>query len=138
MDKVSKIIVKYAVTDASVHDSQALASLLSETDKGQSLHADSAYTGESQEQIINEYGMNNQVTEKGYINTPLTEEQKENNRLKSKVRARVEHVFGFLEQSMNGLFVRCVGIKRATGIIGLMNLTYNLFRAEQLQRPKCA
>jgi len=137
VDKVSKIIVKYAVTDASVHDSQALASLLSETDKGQNLYADSAYTGEVQEQTIDEYGMINQVTEKGYRNTPLTEEQKGNNRVKSKIRARVEHVFGFLEQSMNGLFVRCVGIKRASGVIGLMNLTYNLFRAEQLQRTNC-
>jgi len=137
VDSVSKIIVTYAVTDASVHDSQALASLLDEKDKGQNLHADSAYTGEIQQQTINEYGMINQVIEKGYRNNPLTEEQKENNRAKSKIRARVEHVFGFLEQSMNGLFVRCVGIKRATGIIGLMNMTYNLFRAEQLQRTKC-
>jgi hypothetical protein len=31
--------------------------------------------------------------EKGYRNHPLTEEQKANNREKSKTRARVEHVF---------------------------------------------
>ena len=62
------------------------------------------------------------------VNKPLTEEQKANNRGKSKTRARVEHVFGFMEQSMNGLIVRSVGIVRATGVIGLMNLTYNLFR----------
>ena len=55
-------------------------------------------------------------------------------REKSKTRARVEHVFGFMEQSMNGLIVRSVGIKRAAGIIGLINLTYNLFRYEQVIR----
>jgi IS5 family transposase len=63
-----------------------------------------------------------------------TEEQKANNREKSEIRARVEHVFGFMEQSMNGLMVRSVGIVRATGVIGLMNLTYNLFRYEQVVR----
>ena len=78
--------------------------------------------------------MNNQVHEKGYRNKPLTDEQKASNKKKSKTRARVEHVFGFMEQSMNGLDVRSVGITRATGIIGLINLTYNLFRYEQVIR----
>ena len=35
---------------------------------------------------------------------------------------------------MNGLFIRSIGIVRATGIIGLINLTYNLFRYEQTVR----
>jgi IS5 family transposase len=78
--------------------------------------------------------MKNQVNEKGYRNKPLTDKQIKNNRIKSKTRARVEHVFGFMEQSMNGLFIRSVGIVRATGIIGLINLTYNLFRYEQVVR----
>ena len=134
VDKKSKFIKRYKVTDASVHDSQVLDDLLDESDSGQDLHADSAYTGDKQERIIAKHKMNNQVIEKGYRNKPLTEEQKSNNRQKSKVRSRVEHVFGFMEQSMNGLYVRCVGITRATGIIGLMNLTYNLFRFEQVIR----
>jgi len=54
--------------------------------------------------------------------------------LKSKIRARVEHVFGFMEQSMNGLVLKSVGMVRASGIIGLINLTYNLFRYEQIKR----
>ena len=41
---------------------------------------------------------------------------------------------GFMEQSMNGLVLRSVGIKRAKGIIGLINFTYNLFRYEQVVR----
>ena len=56
------------------------------------------------------------------------------NKEKSKTRARVEHVFGFMEQSMNGLFIRPVGIARVNGIMGLINLTYNLFRCEQVIR----
>lgn len=134
VDTRSKFIDNYEVTDASVHDSQPLDDLLSEEDKGQDFHADSAYTGEEQEKVIKKYKMNNKVNEKGYRNRPLTDEQKLNNREKSKTRARVEHVFGFMEQSMNGLSVRSVGIIRAKGIIGLINLTYNLFRYEQVVR----
>jgi IS5 family transposase len=108
--------------------------LLDQSDEGQNLHADSAYTGMEQEKIITKYKMNNCVNEKGYRNKPLTEEQKSSNREKSKTRSRVEHVFGFMEQSMKGLIIRSVGITRATGIIGLINLTYNLFRYEQIIR----
>lgn len=134
VDSKSKFIDKYKVTDASVHDSQPLDDLLTEEDKGQDLYADSAYTGEEQEKIVSKYEMNNKTHEKGYRDKPLTEEQKTSNREKSKTRARVEHVFGFMEQSMNGLCLKSVGIKRATGIIGLINLTYNLFRYEQVIR----
>jgi len=134
VDTKSKFIDKYKVTDASVHDSQPLDDLLTQEDKGQDLYADSAYTGEEQEKIISKYKMINRVHEKGYRNKPLTEEQKANNTEKSKTRARVEHVFGFMEQSMNGLCLKSVGIKRATAIIGLINLTYNLFRYEQVIR----
>lgn len=134
VDTKSKFVDTYQVTDASVHDSQALDDLLEEKDKGQDLYADSAYTGEEQEKVISKYNLKNKVHEKGYRNKPLTDEQKANNREKSKTRARVEHVFGFMEQSMKGLCLKSVGIIRATGIIGLINLTYNLFRYEQVVR----
>ncbi|PJB19532.1 MAG: IS5/IS1182 family transposase [Flavobacteriaceae bacterium CG_4_9_14_3_um_filter_33_16] len=134
VDTKSKFINKYSVTDASVHDSQVLDDLLEEKDKDQELHADSAYTGEEQDKTIAKYEMKNNVHEKGYRNKPLTQEQKANNTKKSKIRARVEHVFGFMEQSMNGLALKSIGIIRATGIIGLINLTYNLFRYEQIKR----
>jgi len=40
---------KYAVTDASVHDSQLTEALLDEKDKGEDFYADSAYSGEPHE-----------------------------------------------------------------------------------------
>ncbi|MBD3808057.1 MAG: transposase [Epsilonproteobacteria bacterium] len=63
--------------------------------------------------------------------------KKESNKEKSRIRARVEHIFGFMTNSMNnGLFMRSIGIKRIKDSIGLLNLTYNLFRYEQLMRTK--
>jgi len=134
IDGKSKFIDTYMVSDASVHDSKVLDMLLTEEDENQPLYADSAYTGPNQEEVISDFKMSNQVCEKGHRNNPLTNEQQVNNRIKSKTRARVEHVFGFMEQSMRGLYIWSVGLPRATGIIGLINLTYNIFRYEQMIR----
>lgn len=131
-DEKSKLIDFYTVTDASVHDSQETENLLEEKDKGQGLHADSAYSGQPIKEIVEKYEMKDHIHEKGYKNNPLTEEQKESNHFKSKTRARVEHIFGFIENSMHGSFIRTIGLKRATAVVGLMNLTYNIFRAIQL------
>jgi hypothetical protein len=45
----------------------------------------------------------------------LTDEQKKNNREKSKTRCLAEHVFGFMEQSMCGLIFRRVGEAKGKG-----------------------
>lgn len=134
IDSKGKLIDTYMVSDASVHDSQVLDMLLTEEDENQPLYADSAYTGPNQDVVISDFKMSNHVCEKRRRNTSLTNEQQANNRIKSKTRARVEHVFGFMEQSMRGLYIWSVGLARATGIIGLINLTYNIFRYEQLIR----
>ncbi len=64
----------------------------------------------------------------------LTEEQRETNREKSRTRSRVEHIFGFMENTMNRLYIRTVGLARATAVIGLINLTYNMSRYQQIVR----
>ena len=133
-DSKSKIITKYGVTSAAVHDSQMLETLLDERDEGKPLNADSAYADQSE--ILNRKKVIAVIHEKGYRNKPLTEEQKASNREKSTIRVRVEHVFGFIENSMGGSFIRSIGKTRATGIIGLMNLTYNICRALQINQIK--
>ena len=102
-------------------------------DKDQDLHADSAYTGAKQEETISKNEMKNMVHEKGVRANPLTEEQKLSNTEKSRTRARVEHIFGFMEMSMNSMYLYCIGLKSTKAIIGLINLTQNMFRKIQLQ-----
>lgn len=54
-----------------------------------------------------------------------------------KTRVRVEHIFAFMTNAMNnGLSMKYIGKKRIASSIGLLNLTYNLFRYEQLLRLK--
>lgn len=79
VDADSLIITGYATTPANVHDSNEFTKLLNEEDKA--VYADSAYVGKE----IPDHE-ENRVCEKGYRNNPLTDEQKANNREKSKTR----------------------------------------------------
>ena len=128
----SKLISGYAVTDASVHDSQAVDTLLDKSDSHHELYADSAYSGERIAKLLIKKKIRNRIHAKGYRDTPLTVTQFERNWEKSKIRARVEHVFAFMTNSMHGIFIRTIGKVRARGVIGLMNLTYNMHRYIQL------
>ena len=122
------------MTAVSTHDSVVLKEFVNEADGGKSLNADSAYTGAEIKQILKDLNIENKVCEKGYRGASLTESQRRHNRQKSKIPAMVEHVFGFMENSMNGIFLRCIGIKRAICQIGLANLTHNICRYAQLMR----
>jgi hypothetical protein len=62
----------------------------------------------------------------------LSDEQKLTNTQKSRVRARVEHIFGFMEKNMYQMCLQFVVFKRINATIGLMNLTYNMFRKIKL------
>jgi IS5 family transposase len=125
IDKKSKIITKYRTTSAEVHDSQELKNLIEEG-KDKRVYGDSAYTGEEVQNCIPET-IKNRIHEKGYRNRPLTKTQKRNNTAKSRIRARVEHVFGAMNH-FGGIFIRTIGKMRAGFQIGLMNLTYNMTR----------
>jgi len=133
-DAQSKLIEKYAVTDASVHDSQMLASLVESTDGA--VYADSAYRSAETETLLAQQQVSSQIHERPYRNRPLTDVQKETNRQKSKIRARIEHVFGYMSQSMKGFYLRYIGKRRNAAAIGLINLIYNLARYEQIVRLK--
>ncbi|MEG1729101.1 MAG: transposase, partial [Bacteroidaceae bacterium] len=115
-----------------VHDSNVIKPILEESDKGQSLYLDAGYV--SKEEVITEAGMIPVICEKGYRNKPLTEEQKANNRTKSKVRCRIEHIFGFIEGTMNGCLVRSIGMMRAEASFALTCLVYNIFRYIQINK----
>ena len=125
IDYESKIITKYQTTSAEVHDSQELKNLI-ERKKDKRIYGDSAYTGEGIQSCIPET-IKNRIHEKGYRDRPLTEAQKRNNIVKSRIRARVEHVFGRINQ-FGGIFIRTIGRERAEFQIGLMNLVYNFTR----------
>lgn len=129
----TKLIRNYTVCAASRHDSKETELVLTEPPKeayGEPAWLDAGYTG--MEKIVKAKHMTPIICEKGRRGHPLTEKQKERNRQRSKVRSRVEHVFGFMEQTMGGLIFRGVGMIRAKANIALTNLVYNMCRLVQI------
>jgi IS5 family transposase len=129
VDALSKLVVDWEVTPANVHDSQVLDRLITREDE--LLYADSAYRSEEISKLLEEKGVVNRIHDRGYRDRPLSESQKKTNRLKSAIRARVEHVFGRLAQYRADRFHR-IGIKRAVFEVGLGNLVYNMERVSRL------
>jgi IS5 family transposase len=70
---------------------------------------------------------------KAYRNKPLSEEDEKFNKGVSKIRVRVEHVFGRMKQ-MGMDYVRRIGLKRASQHNSLCNLVYNMDRYAFLKR----
>ena len=128
VDASTKLIESYTVTPASVHDSQALSELLDERDAGITLYADSAYRGEAIEAALSDLGIESQIHERAYRNTPLRPRQKQRNRRKSRIRARIEHIFGHQSWCYEAHLIRTIGKVRAWLQIGLGNLLYNFSR----------
>lgn len=133
IDAEHGLIRRYVVTDASVHDSQVLGQLLDEDNQSDAIWADSAYRSEAIESTLELLSFESQIHERAYRNAPLSDEQKQANRVKSKTRAKVEHVFGAWVMQMGGKLVRSIGLVRVKTYLGLKNLTYNLIRYSFLQ-----
>lgn len=132
-DQKTKIITKYSVTSASVHDSQAVEDIIDEDDKV--MYADSAYSSKEIDTYLKSKNVKGKVIKRKYRNKPLDKDDHKTNYKHSKTRVRVEHIFGTLTSQMNNaLHLKAIGIKRISSLVGLMNLTYNLVRYEQLVR----
>jgi IS5 family transposase len=133
-DTKTKLITGYKATTANIHDSEVLEGLLDKKEDGtQPLYADSAYRSEAIEKACVKKGIISCIHEKGYRGNPLGKRQQQRNRKRSKTRARVEHIFGFMTNTMNEMYLHYRNFVRNEAGIGLMNLTYNLFRLVQLR-----
>jgi IS5 family transposase len=128
VDKQHKLIRRYTVTDAAVHDSQVLAEVLQPKTAGRDVWADAAYRSEEIEAQLKKRQLRSRIQYKGYRDKPLTSQQMQTNQGRSRIRARVEHVFGHHVMAMGGKLVRTIGRVRARAKIGLKNLAYNFQR----------
>lgn len=134
IDRGSKLIRTFEVTPANDHDSQLLGTLITEEDAGQELHGDSAYTGKPIQKQLRRNKIKDRIHRKAMKNKPLSRYQEKNNRKKSVIRARVEHVFGDMRGQMNDIRIRSRGLLRATFALGMRNLVYNMRRMEIIVR----
>ena len=137
-DARHKLIRDYTVSDASEHDSQKLDELVNRGNTSRDVYADSAYRSAEIERKLRAKGFRSRIHKRGRRNRPLTEAEARANHRKSKVRARIEHVFGAQENAPGGQLVRTIGIVRAKIKIGLQNLVYNFRRLVVLERMTAA
>lgn len=89
--------------------------------------ADTAYRSQANEKWLKRQGRISRIHRRKPRGKPMPERSARANAAKSRVRARVEHVFAHQKDKM-GLFIRTIGIKRAEAKITLANLAYNMNR----------
>lgn len=134
---VSKLIVKVFPTTAKVHDAKVIDRYLhcaKDCKKEVVFFADAGYSGKKIVDKLLAPGMPPLICEKGRKGAALTESQKQGNKLISSIRSRIEHAFGFIEESLGGSVVRSTGLIRAKFSITLTSLVYNICRLGQIVR----
>jgi transposase, IS5 family len=128
VDVKHKLIRRYDVTPASVYDIHVLEGILDPGNRSRDVYADTAYRSGEKETRLKQMGYRSRIQYRGCHHLPLSKKQEELNRRRSRIRRRVEHVFGHMVTAMRGCMVRTIGLHRARAKIGLKNLAYNLYR----------
>jgi transposase, IS5 family len=138
IDRGFGFIRKWNATDAAAYEGCRLREgLLDKTNTASGVWADTAYRSAANEEFMQKNGFVSQVHRKKPKGRAMPETIRRANNAKSKIRSKVEHVFAEQKDRM-GLFIRTIGIARATTKIGLANLVYNLKRLMFLRRNAAA
>ena len=120
-------IRKGKVTDGARFDGRMLRDVVTNDNTASDVWADTAYRSQANEKWLKAQGRVSRIHRKKPRGKPMPDHVRRGNATKSKVRARVEHVFAQQKARM-GLFIRTIGIKRAEAKITLANLAYNMNR----------
>ena len=103
------------------------------TQIGEALYTYAAYRSSDFEQALRQQGIKSRVIFKRKKGEELTRYQARENKKRSKVRVRVEHFFGSMQNELGGKTIRTIGIRHASTQVGLKNLLYNLHRFAYLE-----
>jgi len=120
-------IRKNKVSDAARFDGRMLREVVTNDNTASDVWADTAYRSQANERWLKRMGRVSRIHRRKPRGRAMPERTAKANAAKSKVRARVEHVFAHQKDKM-GLFIRTIGIKRAEAKITLANLAYNMSR----------
>lgn len=140
VDSKTKLIHSVAATSANVHDSQVLEDLLHGNETR--LWGDSAYAG--QQAVIKAHAPQAKdfTNKKGARNAPLSEAEKLKNRNKSKVRAKVEHLFHIMKRQFGFTKTRYRGLDKNAHFLftncALINLVLSKKKLLRLSQCQCA
>ena len=128
VDRRHKIIRRQKVTDAAAADGARLREgLIDPNNTAGDVWGDSADRSRANEAYLDKHGRTSRIHQKKPKGRPMPEAMQRANGKKSKVRARVEHVFAEQKHRM-GLFIRTIGVARAEATITFANMAYNMKR----------
>ena len=125
-DSKTGLIHSASVTAANVHDSHEVPNLLHGNETR--FYGDSAYRGKAQRERLKTLAPQAKdfTNKRAYRNAPLTETDKETNRRKSSIRAKVEHPFLILKRLWGFAKVRYRGLaknaNRAFAMLAAINI----------------
>jgi len=128
IDRRHGIIRRCVTTDAAAHDGARLREgLIDAANTASDVWADTAYRSQANEEYLKRHGKRSRIHHKKPRGKPMPKNMARGNAAKSKIRAKVEHVFAE-QKSRMGLFIRTIGIRRAEAVIMLANMAYNMKR----------
>lgn len=133
VDKKYKVIRKIRTDTASVGDGDHFNDVMDPFNTCADVYADRGYPSKARDEFLEQQKYRNQIQRKGQANKPLSEAQQRRNHRIAKTRARVEHVFGAIEQ-MGGKMIRTIGQARASFAMTMMAACYNLKRLVYFQK----
>ena len=138
IDRGFGFIRRWGTTDAAAYEGRRLREgLLDKTNTARGVWADTAYRSAANEAFMAKNGFVSHVHRKKPQGRTMPTAMRRANNAKSKIRSRVEHVFAEQKERME-LFIRTIGIARATTRIGLANLVFNIKRLLFLRRIAAA
>lgn len=132
VDSKTKIIHSVAATPANVHDSQLLEDLLHGDETR--IWGDSAYAGQGEVIQTAAPKAKDFTQAKGSQHKPLTDADRLRNRNKSRVRAKVEHVFGIIKRVFGFTKVRYRGLAKNAHALFVLSALCNLYLARRRLR----
>ncbi len=125
VDSKTKLIHAAAVTAANIHDSQLLPDLLHGRETR--VWGDSAYTGQKVAMLAVAPNARDFTQKKGARYRQLTGAEQASNRTKSRVRAKVEHVFGVIKRVFGYTKTRYRGLEKNAHAMFVTSALANIF-----------
>jgi len=129
VDSKTKLIHAVAVTPANVHDSQLLPDLLHGDETR--VWGDSAYAGQQEAMKAVSPNAHDFTQKKAARYRALTEAEQTANRVKSRVRAKVEHVFGVIKRVFGYTKTRYRGLEKNAHAMFVTSALANIFMARR-------
>jgi len=133
IDRAHGFVRRFTVTDAARHDGSQLGALVESDNLAASVWADTAYRSKANLRLLDRRGLVPQFQRPKPRGKPMPAHIARGNATRSRVRAKVEHVFAAEKRRFN-LVVRTVGLDRAFAKIALANLAYNFTRLAWIER----